>query len=35
MFGSVTMEAVAAFQRSISVTPDGYPTSVLLDQLRR
>ncbi|MFN3276555.1 MAG: lytic murein transglycosylase, partial [Paracoccus sp. (in: a-proteobacteria)] len=35
LFGSVTMEAVAAFQRSISVTPDGYPTSVLLDQLRR
>jgi membrane-bound lytic murein transglycosylase B len=35
LFGSVTMEAVSAFQRSINVTPDGYPTSVLLDQLRR
>lgn len=35
LFGSVTMEAVSAFQRSIGVTPDGYPTSVLLDQLRR
>jgi membrane-bound lytic murein transglycosylase B len=29
------MEAVSAFQRSIGATPDGYPTSVLLDQLRR
>ncbi|MDM7458219.1 MAG: peptidoglycan-binding protein, partial [Paracoccus sp. (in: a-proteobacteria)] len=35
LFGSATMEAVSAFQRSIGVTPDGYPTSVLLDQLRR
>ena len=35
LFGSVTMEAVSAFQRSIGVTPDGYPTSILLDQLRR
>ncbi len=29
------MESVSAFQRSIGVTPDGYPTSILLDQLRR
>lgn len=35
LFGSATMEAVSAFQRSIGATPDGYPTSVLLDQLRR
>ncbi|MDO5647620.1 lytic murein transglycosylase [Paracoccus sp. (in: a-proteobacteria)] len=35
LFGSATMEAVSAFQRSIGVTPDGYPTSTLLDQLRR
>lgn len=35
LFGSVTMEAVSAFQRSIGATPDGYPTSILLDQLRR
>ncbi|SCY76404.1 lytic murein transglycosylase [Paracoccus tibetensis] len=35
LFGSATMESVSAFQRSIGVTPDGYPTSVLLDQLRR
>lgn len=35
LFGSGTMEAVAAFQRSIGVTPDGYPTSIVLDQLRR
>lgn len=35
LFGSATMEAVSAFQRSIGVTPDGYPTSILLDQLRR
>ncbi len=35
LFGSGTMEAVAAFQRSIGATPDGYPTSILLGQLRR
>ncbi|WP_436277787.1 lytic murein transglycosylase [Paracoccus methylarcula] len=35
LFGSGTMEAVAAFQRSIGATPDGYPTSIVLDQLRR
>lgn len=35
LFGSATMESVAAFQRSIGVTPDGYPTSILLGQLRR
>ncbi|WP_282601883.1 lytic murein transglycosylase [Paracoccus sp. PARArs4] len=35
LFGSGTMEAVAAFQRSIGATPDGYPTSILLDQLRK
>ena len=35
LFGSATMEAVSAFQRSIGVTPDGYPTSILLGQLRR
>ncbi|MDO5614024.1 MAG: lytic murein transglycosylase [Paracoccus sp. (in: a-proteobacteria)] len=34
LFGSATMEAVSAFQRSIGVTPDGYPTSILLGQLR-
>ena len=34
LFGSATMESVAAFQRSIGVTPDGYPTSILLGQLR-
>ena len=34
LFGSGTMEAVAAFQRSIGTTPDGYPTSILLGQLR-
>ncbi|MGR3199295.1 MAG: lytic murein transglycosylase [Paracoccus sp. (in: a-proteobacteria)] len=34
LFGSGTMEAVAAFQRSIGATPDGYPTSILLGQLR-
>lgn len=34
LFGSGTMEAVTAYQRSIGVTPDGYPTSILLDQLR-
>ena len=32
--GSGTMEAIAAFQRSIGVPPDGYPTSILLGQLR-
>ncbi len=32
--GSGTMEAIAAFQRSIGVAPDGYPTSILLGQLR-
>lgn len=35
LFGSATMESVSAYQRSINVTPDGYPTSILLDQLRR
>ncbi|MDM7255996.1 MAG: lytic murein transglycosylase [Paracoccus sp. (in: a-proteobacteria)] len=35
LFGSATMEAVQAFQRSIGVAPDGYPTSILLGQLRR
>jgi membrane-bound lytic murein transglycosylase B len=35
LFGSATMESVAAYQKSIGVTPDGYPTSILLDQLRR
>lgn len=35
LFGSGTMEAVAAYQRSIGVAPDGYPTSILLGQLRR
>ena len=35
LFGSATMESVSAYQRSIGVTPDGYPTSILLDQLRR
>ena len=35
LFGSGTMEAVSAYQRSIGTTPDGYPTSILLDQLRR
>ncbi len=35
LFGSGTMEAVAAYQRAIGVTPDGYPTSILLGQLRR
>lgn len=35
LFGSATMEAVQAFQRSIGVTPDGYPTSILLGQLRK
>ena len=35
LFGSGTMESVASFQRAIGVTPDGYPTSILLDQLRR
>ncbi|WP_405403490.1 lytic murein transglycosylase [Paracoccus sp. Ld10] len=35
LFGSATMESVSAFQRSVGVTPDGYPTSILLDQLRR
>ncbi|SNR40883.1 lytic murein transglycosylase [Paracoccus sediminis] len=35
LFGSATMESVAAYQRSIGVTPDGYPTSILLGQLRR
>ena len=35
LFGSGTMESVAAFQRSIGATPDGYPTSIVLDQLRR
>lgn len=35
LFGSGTMEAVAAFQRAIGVTPDGYPTSILLGQLRK
>ena len=33
LFGSATMESVSAYQRSIGVTPDGYPTSILLDQL--
>ncbi|MDB6178770.1 lytic murein transglycosylase [Paracoccus sp. Z330] len=35
LFGSGTMTAVAAYQRSIGVTPDGYPTSILLGQLRK
>ncbi|WP_272859326.1 lytic murein transglycosylase [Paracoccus stylophorae] len=35
LFGSGTMQAVAAYQRSIGVAPDGYPTSILLGQLRR
>ncbi|PHQ69547.1 MAG: hypothetical protein COB97_07235 [Paracoccus sp.] len=35
LFGSGTTEAVVAYQRSIGVTPDGYPTSILLGQLRR
>ena len=35
LFGSATMESVAAYQRSIGTTPDGYPTSILLEQLRR
>lgn len=35
LFGSGTMSAVASFQRAIGVTPDGYPTSILLGQLRR
>ncbi|TBN37720.1 lytic murein transglycosylase [Paracoccus subflavus] len=35
LFGSATMESVAAYQRSIGATPDGYPTSILLGQLRR
>ncbi len=35
LFGSATMESVASYQRSIGATPDGYPTSILLDQLRR
>ncbi|MTE00443.1 lytic murein transglycosylase [Paracoccus sp. YIM 132242] len=35
LFGAATMESVAAYQRSIGVTPDGYPTSILLGQLRR
>lgn len=35
LFGSGTMKSVAAFQRSIGATPDGYPTSIVLDQLRR
>jgi len=34
LFGSGTMESVAAYQRSIGATPDGYPTSILLGQLR-
>ena len=34
LFGSGTMEAVSAYQRSIGATPDGYPTSILLGQLR-
>ncbi|MDO5622844.1 MAG: lytic murein transglycosylase [Paracoccus sp. (in: a-proteobacteria)] len=34
LFGSGTMEAVSRYQRSIGVTPDGYPTSILLGQLR-
>lgn len=35
LFGSGTMESVAAYQRSIGEAPDGYPTSILLDKLRR
>ena len=35
LFGSGTMEAVASYQKSIGATPDGYPTSILLGQLRR
>lgn len=35
LFGTATMESVSAFQRSIGTTPDGYPTSILLEQLRR
>lgn len=35
LFGSGTMESVANYQRSIGVAPDGYPTSILLGQLRR
>ncbi|MFD1880153.1 lytic murein transglycosylase [Paracoccus pacificus] len=35
LFGSGTMASVSAYQRSIGVTPDGYPTSILLGQLRR
>ena len=33
--GSGTMEAISAYQRSIGAAPDGYPTSILLGQLRR
>ncbi len=33
--GSGTMEAISAYQRAIGVAPDGYPTSILLGQLRR
>ena len=33
--GSGTMEAIAAYQRSIGTAPDGYATSILLGQLRR
>ncbi|PZO64042.1 MAG: lytic murein transglycosylase [Paracoccus denitrificans] len=32
--GSGTMEAISAFQRSAGVPADGYPTSILLGQLR-
>ncbi|WP_299361957.1 lytic murein transglycosylase [uncultured Paracoccus sp.] len=32
--GSGTMEAIAAYQRSIGAAPDGYATSILLGQLR-
>ena len=33
--GTGTMEAISAYQRAIGVAPDGYPTSILLGQLRR
>ena len=33
--GAGTMEAVAAYQRSIGVAPDGYATSILLGRLRQ
>lgn len=33
--GSGTMEAIAAYQRSVGMAPDGYATSTLLDRMRR